>query len=309
MSLKIAFQMDEHVNFHNDTTVILMKEAQKRGYLTFFYTPDKLSLKNNDPIASAKIVTVDDLKFNFSANKVISLNEMDVVFIRQNPPFNMRYITSTYILEKVNALVINNPIEIRNCPEKLLISYFPEFTLPTLITEDLVAIENFYSEYQDIILKPLYSYGGNDVLRINDNNINIEIISQLMIEKYKCPVIAQLFCNNISKDKRILLLDGKPIGAMKRVPNSSKEIRTNMCLGASVSNVELNDRDHDICAAVGPELKNRGLLFTAIDIIDNFLLEINITSPTGIAEVNKLYNLSLQETLWNCFEEKIQKSL
>lgn len=307
MSLNAAFQMDKSVNFHSDTTVILIKEAQRRGYKTFFYTPNDLSLKNNEPITLAKRVIACDFDFNFSKEEVISLNEMHIIFIRQNPPFDMRYITTTYILEKVNALIINNPTEIRNCPEKLLVSYFPKLTLPTLITEDLAAIKDFYSEYKDVILKPLYSYGGNDVLRISHSDINIEIISQIMIEKYNCPIIIQSFCCDINKDKRVLLLDGKPIGAMRRVPNSSEEIRTNMRLGASVEKVSLNDSDQNICAAVGSELKKRGLLFAAIDIIGNYLLEINVTSPTGVVEINKLYNLSLEKVMWNCFEEKMQK--
>lgn len=307
MPLNVVFQMDKNVNFHNDTTVVLMKEAQRRGYEIFFYTPNDLSLKSNEPIALAKRVITCDSDFNFSDGKVILLNEMHVVFIRQNPPFDMRYITTTYILEKVNALIINNPTEIRNCPEKLLVSHFPKFTLPTLITEDLAAIKSFYAEYKDVIFKPLYSYGGNDVLRINHSDINVEIISQIMIEKYNCPIIVQLFCNDINKDKRILLLDGEPIGAMRRIPSSSKEIRTNMRLGATVEKASLNDRDQDMCAAIGLELKKRGLLFAAIDIMGDYLLEINVTSPTGVVEVNKLYNLSLEKTIWDCFEGKVLK--
>ncbi|WP_339047069.1 glutathione synthase [Candidatus Mesenet endosymbiont of Phosphuga atrata] len=308
MSLSIAFQMDKNVNFRNDTTVTLMQEAQKRGYEIFFYTPNDLSLKNNEPIASAKRVIACDSDFNFSEDEVIPLNKMHIIFVRQNPPFDMRYITTTYILEKVNALIINNPTEIRNCPEKLLVSHFPQFTLPTLITEDLAAIKSFYLEHKDVILKPLYSYGGNDVLRINHNDINIEVISQIMVEKYDCPIIVQLFCNDINSDKRVLLLDGEPIGAIRRVPNSNEEIRTNIRLGASVEKVSLNDRDHNICTVVGLELRKRGLLFAAIDIIGDYLLEINVTSPTGVVEVNELYGLSLEKTIWDCFEEKVQKN-
>ncbi|WP_339046633.1 glutathione synthase [Candidatus Mesenet endosymbiont of Agriotes lineatus] len=306
--MSVAFQMDKSVNFRNDTTVVFMKEAQRRGHTIFFYTPSDLSLKNNEPIALAKRVITCDSDFNFSDGKVIPLSEMHVVFIRQNPPFDMRYITTTYILEKVNALIINNPTEIRNCPEKLLVSHFPQFTLPTLITEDLVAIKSFHLEHKDVILKPLYSYGGNDVLRINHSDINIEVISQIVIEKYNCPIIVQLFCNDINSDKRVLLLDGKPIGAIRRVPNSNEEIRTNIRLGATVERVSLNDRDHNICTTVGSELRKRGLLFAAIDIIGDYLLEINITSPTGVVEINELYNLSLEKIIWDCFEEKVQKN-
>ncbi|MGL9717401.1 MAG: glutathione synthase [Wolbachia sp.] len=301
--MRVAFQMDENINFETDTTFALIKEAQRRKHEVFIYVPNNLALKLNQPIALAQKISVDDFSFISKKDVAINLNEMDIIFIRQDPPFDMRYITTTYILEKASALVINNPTEVRNCPEKLITSLFPELTPPTLITESILMIRDFYRNYQDIILKPLYSYGGNDVIRIQDEN-SIQVVVELMIAKYECPVIAQAFCKNIDKDKRILLLDGQPVGVMKRVPRVSGEIRTNLRLGASFEPARMNERDNEICNKIGHELKKRGLMFVGIDIIDHFLLEINTTSPTGVVYINKLYNISLEKDLWDAFEEK-----
>ncbi|MGL9688260.1 MAG: glutathione synthase [Wolbachia sp.] len=300
--MRVAFQIDENINFETDTTFALIKEAQRRKHKVFFYVPNNLALKLNQPIALAQKASVDDFSFISKKDVTINLSEMDIIFIRQDPPFDVRYITTTYILEKTSALVINNPTEIRNCPEKLITSLFPELTPPTLITENVSMIRDFYHDYRDIILKPLYSYGGNDVIRIQDEN-SIQVVVELMITKYECPVIAQAFCKNIDKDKRILLLDGQPIGIMKRVPRDG-EIRTNLRLGASFEPAQMNDRDNEICNKIGPELKKRGLIFVGIDIIGDFLLEINTTSPTGVVYVNKLYNTLLERNLWDTFEEK-----
>ncbi|QOD38446.1 glutathione synthase [Candidatus Wolbachia massiliensis] len=306
--MKVAFQMDANINFEIDTTFALIKEAQRRKHEVFIYIPNNLALKLNQPIAFAQKVSVDDCGFTSKEDVTINLNEMDIILIRQDPPFDMRYITTTYILEKTSALIINNPTEIRNCPEKLITSLFPELTPPTLITENISMIRDFYCSHQDIILKPLYSYGGNDVIRIQDEN-SIQVVAELMIAKYECSVIAQAFCKNIDKDKRILLLCGQPIGAMKRVPRVSGEIRTNLRLGASFEPIEMNDRDNEICSKIGPELKKRGLIFVGIDIIDRFLLEINTTSPTGVVYINKLYDISLEKDLWDAFEEKASGSV
>ncbi|WP_168464224.1 glutathione synthase [Wolbachia endosymbiont of Ctenocephalides felis wCfeT] len=305
--MKVAFQMDANINFETDTTFLLIKEAQRRGHEIFIYTPNDLALKLNKPIAMAHRISIDDCSFTAKESVTINLNEVDIIFIRQDPPFDMRYITTTYILEKTGALVINNPTEIRNCPEKLITSLFPELIPPTLITENISMIRDFHRDYKDIILKPLYSYGGNDVIRIQDKS-SIQVVVELMVAKYECPIIAQAFCKNIDKDKRILLLDGSPIGAMKRVPQVSGEIRTNVRLGASFEPIEMDDRDNEICSKIGPELEKRGLTFVGIDIMDGFLLEINTTSPTGVVYVNKLYKKSLEIDLWDAFEAKVQLS-
>ncbi|APR98252.1 glutathione synthase [Wolbachia endosymbiont of Folsomia candida] len=347
--MKIAFQMDESINFEVDTTFALIKEAQRRDHSIYIYTPNNLALKLNQPmvkpisvsfqrvtlesrgnrnidpssqaiqmtgensgmtdgcpIALAQKVTVDHSGFISKEDVAINLNEMDIIFIRQDPPFDMRYITTTYILEKTSALIINNPTEIRNYPEKLITSLFPELIPPTLITENISMIKDFYCNYKDIILKPLYSYGGNDVIRIQDES-SIQVVVDLMIAKYECPLIAQSFCKDIEKDKRILLLNGEPIGVMKRVPKVSGEIRTNVRLGASFEQAQMSDRDNEICSKIGPELKKRGLIFVGIDIMGDFLLEINTTSPTGVVYINKLYNKSLEKDLWDAFEEKAQR--
>ncbi|QKX01769.1 glutathione synthase [Wolbachia endosymbiont of Cruorifilaria tuberocauda] len=303
--MRVAFQMDENINFETDTTFVLIKEAQRRKHEIFIYFPNNLALKSNQPIALAQKVNTDDHGFISKIDTTINLNEVEIIFIRQDPPFNMRYITTTYILEKTSALVINNPTEIRNCPEKLATSLFPELTLPTLITENISMIMDFYHDHdRSIILKPLYSYGGNDVIRVRDGS-NIQVVAELLISKYECPIVAQAFCKNIDKDKRTLLLDGQPVGAMKRVPRVSEEIRTNLRLGASFVPIEMSNRDNEICSKIGPELKKRGLIFVGIDIIDNFLIEINTTSPTGVSHINKLYNTSLEKKLWDTFEERV----
>ncbi|MCV3769542.1 MAG: glutathione synthase [Wolbachia pipientis] len=305
--MRVAFQINENINFETDTTFALIKEAQRRKHEISIYVPSNLALKLNQPVAFAQKVSTNDYHFTSKKEVIINLNEIEIIFIRQDPPFDMRYITTTYILEKTNTLVINNPTEIRNHPEKLITSLFPELTLPTLITENISMIRNFYHNHdKNIILKPLYNYGGNDVIRINDES-NIQVVMELMISKYECPVVAQAFCKNIDTDKRILLLDGQPIGVMKRVPKSSEEIRTNLRLGASFVPVEMSDRDNEICNKIGPELKKRGLIFVGIDIIDDFLLEINTTSPTGVVYINKLYDIVLEKKLWDVFEEKANR--
>ncbi|MGL9761330.1 MAG: glutathione synthase [Wolbachia sp.] len=300
--MRVAFQIDENINFETDTTFALIKEAQRRKHEVFFYVPNNSALELNQPIALAQKVSIDDFSFISKKDLTINLSEMDIIFIRQDTPFDVCYITTTYILEKTSALVINNSTEIRNCPKRLITSLFPELTPPTLITENVSMIRDFYHDYRDIILKTLYSYGGNDVIRIRDEN-SIQVVVELMIAKYECPVIAQAFYKNIDKDKRILLLDGQPIGIMKRVPRDG-EIRTNLRLGESFEHAQMNDRDNEICNKIGPELKKRGLIFVGIDIISDFLLKINTTSPTGVVYVNKLYNTLLERNLWDTFEEK-----
>ncbi|WP_253300204.1 glutathione synthase [Wolbachia endosymbiont of Chironomus riparius] len=302
--MRIAFQMDENINFKTDTTFLLIKEANNRNHEVLIYTPVNLALKLNKPIALAQRVIINDSGFKFKESIEVNLNEVDIIFVRQNPPFDMRYITTTYILEKTNALVINNPTEIRNCPEKLITLLFPELIPPTLITENISMIKDFFFNYKDMILKPLYSYGGNDVVRIQNEGI-IQVIAELMIAKHNCPIIAQLFSKNIEKDKRILLLDGEPIGIMKRVPQNNEEIRTNIRLGASFESIKMSEKDYEICDKIGPELKKRGLTFVGIDILGDFLLEINTTSPTGVIQVNELYGIQLEKNLWCAFEEKV----
>ncbi|MBV0899926.1 MAG: glutathione synthase [Wolbachia endosymbiont of Fragariocoptes setiger] len=302
--MRVVFQMDENINPKTDTTLLLIKEAQRRDHEIFIYTPNNLALKLNEPVALAKRIVVDDYDLVCKDSLEINLNDVDIVFVRQNPPFDMRYITTTYILEKADTLVVNNPTEIRNYPEKLIVSLFSEFAPPTLVTENILMIKDFFSEHRDIILKPLYSYGGNDVIRICDGR-SIQIVVELMIAKYNCPIIAQLFCDNIRSDRRILLLDGKPIGLMRRVPKSIEEIRTNIRFGSTFEPTEMSSKDYEICNRIGSKLRERGLIFVGIDVLGDFLLEINTTSPTGIVQINELYGVSLHKDLWSVFEEKV----
>ena len=304
MALVVAFQMDKDVVVGRDVSVKFIQEAQIRGHTVFFFTPDQLAIKNTVPVASACLVTVEQEKLKFDNVQILFLEDVDIIFIRQNPPFDMRYITSTYILEKLKwPLLINNPRSLRDYPEKLLPLLFHDFIPYTLITEDYSMLQDFYYEYKDIILKPLYSYGGNDVIRIN-SNIDIKPICALMVEKYRCPIIAQKFIPNVNNDKRILLLNGKPIGVFKRKIISAGEIRTNLRVGSVPEPAELSDRDHSICLAIEQELIGKGLIFAGIDVLDGYLIEINVTSPCGILEINKLYDVCLEKKCWDYFEER-----
>ncbi|KJV69129.1 glutathione synthase [Candidatus Neoehrlichia lotoris str. RAC413] len=298
--------MDRDVIAEKDVSVHFIKEAQRRGYLVFFYEPHQLAFKLNKPIAQASIVYVQNNMLCFGEEEELDLESLDILFIRQNPPFNMRYITSTYILEKLkNVVLINDPKSLRDCPEKLLPLSFPQFIPPTLITENIQLIRYFYQEYEDVILKPLYSYGGNDVIRFC-KIMNIEVIASLMISKYNCPIVVQKFLPDIYSDKRIVLLDGKPIGAIKRKILSQYEIRTNLTLGSIPEATTLSDRDNEICSLVGKELLSRGLVFAGIDILNGYLLEINVTSPCGILQINQVYNVTLEKDCWDCFESKLK---
>ena len=304
MTLVVAFQMDRDVIVGRDVSVKFIQEAQNRGHTVFFYTPNQLAVKNNAQVARACLVTVEEDKLRFTDTQELLLENVDIIFIRQNPPFDMRYVTSTYILEKLKRpLLINNPKSLRNHPEKLLPLSFSEFIPDTLITEDHIMLQNFYQEHKDIILKPLYSYGGNDVVRIH-SNVNIAVIVELMIEKYNCPIVVQKFISNITNDKRIILLDGEPIGVFKRKILFDNEIRTNLRVGSIPEIAVLSSRDLEICSAIKTKLLTEELVFAGIDILDGYLIEINVTSPCGILQVNELYGVSLEKRCWDCFEEK-----
>ncbi|UTO55615.1 glutathione synthase [Neoehrlichia mikurensis] len=297
--------MDRNIIVEKDLSVHFINEAQRRGYLIFFYEPYQLAFKCNEPVAQASIVSVKDNVLYFSKEEELDLKSLDILFIRQNPPFDMRYITTTYILEKLtNVVLINNPKSLRDCPEKLFPLSFPQFIPPTIITENIQLIKHFYQEYKDVILKPLYSYGGNDVIRICEV-IDIEVVANLMISKYNCPIVIQKFLPNIHDDKRVVLLDGKPIGAIKRKVFSQDEIRTNLALGSVPEATTLSDRDYEICLSVGRELLSRGLVFAGIDILNGYLLEVNVTSPCGILQINQIYNVALEKECWDCFESKL----
>ena len=288
MSLKVAVQMDplEGINIEGDTTFLMMQSAQERGHSLWVYTPERMALESGRLTAKGRAVTVQPVKGNhatFGPWETRDLSEFDVVLLRQDPPFDMAYITSTHFLDAIHpkTLVVNNPTEVRNAPEKLFVTTFPGVQPPTLITSDIEAIYAFRAQQGDIVLKPLNGAGGSGVARVLADDPNLDAMLDLHRMISREPVIAQKFVPAVVKgDKRILLVDGEPVGAINRVP-SAGQIRSNLAVGGRAEAVELTARDKELCGIIGPELKRRGLMFVGIDVIGDYLTEINVTSPTG----------------------------
>lgn len=311
MPLKVAFQMDEISGLHieGDTTFAMMLEAQKRGHELFYYTPDRLSLMDGKVTATGHNVEVKDEvgdHFKLGEEKTVDLSAYDVVHLRQDPPFDMGYITTTHILEQIHpkTLVVNNPREVRNAPEKFFVLNFPELTASTLITRDETTVVSFRKEKKDIIVKPLYGNGGAGVFRIKEDDTNLSSLMEMLKEQSPEPFIVQEYLPAVrAGDKRIILIDGEPVGAINRVP-AANETRSNMHVGGRPEQIDLSERDKEICAAIGPELKKRGLIFVGIDVIGDVLTEINVTSPTGVREVLKFGGADIAALLWDCLEEK-----
>ena len=312
MSLSVAIQMDpvESIDLQCDSTYLIALEAKKRNYRLFHYTPSSLSLRNNKLIARANV-----LRINYNNHKnillgeqtYIDLEDMDIVLMRQDPPFNMSYITATYLLEKISnkTLVINDPTGVRNSPEKLLVTNFRDFIPSTLISSDFNEIKNFRSLYKDIIVKPLYGNGGSGVFHLTPNDENLSSLIEFFTSLSQEPLIVQQYIPEVRLgDKRIILIDGHPVGAINRVPPKG-EARSNMHVGGKAKKTELNNVDKSICEAIGSELRNRGLFFAGIDVIGNFLTEINVTSPTGIQEINRFDDIEVEKLFWNNLEKKI----
>lgn len=300
--MKIIAQMDDiaTINIKTDTTYLLLKYAQECGHEIFYYTPNSLYFDVSTQNIAAKISKIllnnSSNFYNILEENYYSLTDFDVILIRQDPPFNMNYITTTYFLEKIKdkVLVINEPTQIRNCPEKLFVTNFPDLTPPTLISADLNAICQFHQEHQKIILKPLYSYGGDGVILIDESASNLATNFEMMIKLYQAPIIAQKFLTEVKNgDKRIFLLDGEPIGAISRMAQSG-EIRSNLHIGGHAKKAELTARDLEICKIISPSLKKLDLLLVGIDIIGDYLTEINVTSPTCIPEINYFNNTRLE---------------
>ncbi len=312
MTLKIAVQMDaiDSIKFDKDTTIILMLEAQKRGHELYYYQPHNLYLENGRVIARSNKITVrlqKDDYFTLGEQLVIDLSDMDVVLMRQDPPFDMNYLTYSYMLDKIHpkTLVVSNPAEVRNCPEKLFVCDFAKFTPPTLITSDKARVREFMKEQGEIVLKPLYAFGGQDVAKVTEENLD-EIADKLW-EKYKVPFIAQKFIAGITKgDKRIMLIDGEFVGALNRIPGEGT-ILSNLAQGGTAEKTELTPREIEICEALKPELKKRGLLIAGIDVIVGYLTEINVTSPTGFQAINRLNGSHIEEIFWDVVERKRNK--
>ncbi|MDO8798843.1 glutathione synthase [Phenylobacterium sp.] len=309
MSLKVAVQMDplEGINIEGDTTFLMMQSAQERGHSLWVYTPERMALENGKLTAKGRAVTVQPVKGNhatFGPWETRDLSEFDVVLLRQDPPFDMAYITSTHFLDAIHpgTLVVNNPTEVRNAPEKLFVTTFPGVQPPTLITSDLEAIYEFRARQGDIVLKPLNGAGGSGVARLLADDPNLDAMLDLHRMISREPVIAQKYVPAVVKgDKRILLVDGEPVGAINRVP-SAGQIRSNLAVGGRAEAVELTARDLELCGIIGPELKRRGLMFVGIDVIGDYLTEINVTSPTGAVALKKFTGVDATVLLWERVE-------
>lgn len=302
--MKFIAQMDEisSINVRTDTTFAILLEAQNQGHEIFYYLPNDLNFdfKAQKLTALVKKISLKNDPRNYYKiieSKSQDLSKFDVILVRQDPPFDMNYITSTYLLEKIKdqVLILNNPTEIRNCPEKVFIADFPDLTPPTLITSSLGEIKKFRQEYQNIILKPLFSYGGDGVVLLKKDDANLASVFEMMMKLYKTPLMVQKFLPEIKNgDKRIILVDGKPVGVIGRVAKSD-EVRSNFHAGGKAAKVNLSKRDLEICKKIGPELKRRGLFLVGIDVIGDYLTEINVTSPTCVAEINAANGSKIEE--------------
>jgi glutathione synthase len=311
MSLKVAVQMDpiERIDIRGDSTFALMLEAQRRGHSLFVYHPDSLALRDGNLSATGRDITVRDEvghHFEASATRVEDLGGCDVVLMRQDPPFDMNYITYTHLLEAVHpkTLVVNDPAEVRNAPEKLYVLQYTDFMPPTLISRDPVRLAQFRAEHGDIILKPLYGNGGAGVFRLAHGDENFASLMELFTQSFREPFIAQKYLPDVKKgDKRIILVEGEPVGAINRVP-AVGETRSNMHVGGKPEPTELTGREREICAAIGPDLRRRGLIFVGIDVIGGYMTEINVTSPTGIREVKRFGGADIAALTWDAIEAR-----
>ena len=311
MPLKVALQMDPigSVNINADSTFRIGLEAQARGHQLFFYTADKLAFVEGRMIARGFPITLRRESGNhvsFGAETEVDLAEYDVVWLRQDPPFDMGYITNTHLLDLIHprTLVVNDPFWVRNCPEKLLVLQFPALIPPTAIARDLTTIRAFKARHGDIILKPLYGNGGAGVFRLDPNDRNLSSLHELFTSMSREPLIVQKFLPDVAKgDKRIILVDGEPVGAINRVPQPG-ETRSNMHVGGRPEKVGLTKRDLEICATIGPVLRDKGQVFVGIDVIGDYLTEINVTSPTGIQELERFDGTNAAERMWQVIEAK-----
>jgi glutathione synthase len=309
MTLQVAVQMDpvEGINIDTDTSFLMMLEAQTRGHGLWVYTPDKLSLEDGKVLARGRPLNLKAVKGDHAHTgdwQVRDVSEFDVVLMRQDPPFDMAYITATHFLERIHprTLVVNNPAEVRNAPEKLFVTSFPGVQPPTLITEDAEAIYDFRARHGDIVLKPLYGGGGSGVVKLAKDDPNLDALLELHAMIGREAVIAQKFIPAVTKgDKRILLVDGEPVGAINRVP-ASGQVRSNLARGGRAEAVELTARDQELCRIIGPQLKARGLLFVGIDVIGDYMTEINVTSPTGAQQLKRFGGADAAAAMWDRIE-------
>jgi glutathione synthase len=311
MKLRVAVQMDpiESIDVAGDSTFAIMLEAQARGHELFYYQPKGLALKGRTLFASGHAITVRDEKgshFKLGNAERVDLGRFDVVHMRQDPPFDMNYITITHMLEHIHpkTLVVNDPKEVRNAPEKLYVMEFTDLMPPTLITRDPRELAEFRKEHGEIILKPLYGNGGAGVFRLAGEDQNFGSLVELFTQNFREPFMAQRYLPEVRKgDKRVILVDGEFAGAINRVPSES-EHRSNMHVGGRAEPTELTNREREICERLGPDLKKRGLIFVGIDVIGDYLTEINVTSPTGIRQVKRFGGADIAALIWDAIERK-----
>ncbi|MEL6596101.1 MAG: glutathione synthase [Pseudomonadota bacterium] len=310
-SLKVAFQMDPiaQVDINADSSFRLAEEAQARGHRLFYYAPDQLAYESGKITARGHDFTVRRVQgdhVDLGPQRAVDLEDFDVVWLRQDPPFDMSYITTTHLLDRIHprTLVVNDPFWVRNYPEKLLVLDFPDLTPPTTIARDLETLKAFKAQHGDMILKPLYGNGGAGVFRLGPDDRNLASLHELFTGINREPLIAQKFLPDVSQgDKRIILVDGAPVGAINRVP-AAGETRSNMHVGGKPEKVGLTQREHDICDAIGPTLREHGQIFVGIDVIGDYLTEINVTSPTGIQELERFDGINVAEKIWQAIEAK-----
>jgi len=311
MTLKVAVQMDPiaRINVRGDSTFALLLEAQRRGHAISYYTPDQLSLRGKDVVAPVQSLSVRDEvgnHFTLGESKRQNLAEIDVVLLRQDPPFDLAYITSTHLLERIHpaTLVVNDPVSVRNAPEKLFVLDFPELMPPTLISRNLEEINAFRAEHGAVVMKPLHGHGGAAVFRILPQDMNFGSLYDMFAVTFREPWVIQRFLPEVKQgDKRIILVDGEFAGAVNRVP-ATDDLRSNMVRGGAARATDLTPREREICETIGPALRERGLLFVGIDVIDNHLTEINVTSPTGIRAIANLGGADVAALIWDKIEAK-----
>jgi glutathione synthase len=311
MPLNVAVQMDpiERINIRGDSTFAILLEAQARGHALHYYTPDRLSLRGADLTAGVQPLEVRDRPgdhFTLGEPRRAALAEFDVVLLRQDPPFDLAYITTTHLLERIQTktLVVNDPAHVRNAPEKVFVTEFPDLMPPTLVTRDLAEIKAFREEHGDIVMKPLYGHGGGAVFRLTREDLNFGSLYDMFAVTFREPWVVQAFLPAVKQgDKRIILVDGEFAGAVNRVP-ARDDLRSNMVRGGAAKATELTAREKHICERLGPALRQRGLLFVGIDVIDGMLTEINVTSPTGIRAVRSLGGPDIAALIWDKIEAR-----
>jgi glutathione synthase len=311
MPLHVAIQMDpiDRIDISGDSTFALALEAQARGHHLLYYLPRDLTLQNGRVTARARPLSVRPVKgdhFELGGEELVDLSTLDVVMMRQDPPFDMGYITATHVLEHIHpkTLVVNDPAQVRNAPEKLFVAHFSALMPPTVITSDRREIMAFRAQHKDIIVKPLFGAGGAGVFHLRPEDENLNALLELFTQFYREPVVVQRYLPEVREgDKRIILVDGKFAGAVNRVP-AAGEARSNLHVGGRAAPTTLTKREQEICEAIGPELSRRGLIFVGIDVIGDWMTEINVTSPTGIQEIRRFDGTDIAHLIWDAIESK-----